>query len=896
MSFIASVFSAIIDIVVAVVDIIVQIVEVIIEIIMVLLGYDADGQTIEYFEVRNIPLFEEPDGRNPHLESIIKSILGGTDISKDLLYNLTFRSMKRDVKSFMDFIDDGNYFEGFPDIESYIIYVDYDELDTAIETQEGVACTIEQAYVRALDRSTWIKYWLQENKTYDVGANRLVDLAGHETTSTTAATPAADTVNVTPSANHYDVAITSEVTTEDAVDVEARWQIDFTSIVYNSGPDNYSVDKYNDAGDTATLSYTIPSKPTQLHYISYYYHDSAPSLQYLFVYKLGTGTYVDLDTVEDPLSIDGSSLQALPAIPLRISNVDYTSFGASKADAIEDICDLINLDAAEILDAIKTDSDLAPGDLDHIYITFGVRMWDTSQIGMTYLFNMFENLYAAQSVTKGLYDAAPAGDDKPVNNIITETDDNKYLFQFNYITYEHTTLAAIDADTGSVENGIYYSDMSKFNADGDLVYPYFVSSGKGTYNVGYKADNLDEVQDFLDGVGVVNPGDTSAEAANWLQVTTRLPYNNTTPVLQDPDGTTSDLIYLTPDLVYENNGSGVLRVVNNAAEETTSGQSITYYKCTASGLDAYTVAAPVAALKVIDGDSGYFRMVKFNLGSQDDLMVPFIHTFVKDLSNKDVTQLFLAGAHASIYIAHYEVIEPAGFSFLIALVLIVIIIVVIIFAPQIAAKLAAFVGELAAAAAAAATVYGAISAVAVILLPVVLKTLVIQLLTKYIITEVAGQNEELAMVLGLVAAVVAVSYTGAEGATEFQSLSDFSVFDIVKVAFAALNNYNTVNEIKVKRLEEELELDYQEFSKDAALRQAGLYDKIQILESIQEDLYAGANDFVLDGLRSSRRANLNPLYPEHMIAMYDGTIQAQYVNHDISTLIDMQVSREHAFI
>ena len=94
--------------------------------------------------------------------------------------------------------------------------------------------------------------------------------------------------------------------------------------------------------------------------------------------------------------------------------------------------------------------------------------------------------------------------------------------------------------------------MSRFDADDILVNRYYVSSGKGTYNVGYKADDLDEVQDFLDGSGVVNPGDTSTEASNWLQVTERMVYNNTTPVLQESDGSVSDLVHLTPDLIYEN--------------------------------------------------------------------------------------------------------------------------------------------------------------------------------------------------------------------------------------------------------------------------------------------------------------------------------------------------------
>ena len=127
--------------------------------------------------------------------------------------------------------------------------------------------------------------------------------------------------------------------------------------------------------------------------------------------------------------------------------------------------------------------------------------------------------------------------------------------------------------------------MSKFDSDGILAYNYYVSSGKGTYNVGYKADTLAEVQDFLDGNGVINPGTTSTEAANWLQVTERMSYNNPTPALLESDDSAATLKYLTPDLVYENNGSGVLRLLEQASPETTIGQSITCLLYTSDAAD-----------------------------------------------------------------------------------------------------------------------------------------------------------------------------------------------------------------------------------------------------------------------------------------------------------------------
>ena len=762
MSFIASVLSAIVDVVVFIVEAVVQVVEMVVQLIMVLLGMDTGStQVIEYYEVHNIPLFDDVDKKNPLLNSILQSVIENQDIAGNLIYHLAFRSLKGNVKEFMDFIDNGNYFENFPTIESYILTIDYTELTDALNTLNGVPCTPEGSFLRALSKSDWVKYWLQENKGYNVGTNTMgVDFS---TTSTSPPSPTGDTVQITPSANHFDVDITSTVNNSDEVFADERWQVDFNNIVYNSTPDTYTIQVYNAAtvgSVTRTLPYTAPTKPTQLHYVSTYYRDSDPTRKYLFIYKVGSGTYTDLDTVETPIDQDGTAIEALPAIPLRLSNSDYTSFGTTKKNQIEDLLDRIHLQAEEVLDTIVTKSAIAPGDLDHIYVNFGVRMWDTSQAGMSYLFTMFENLYPSQGITQGTYNNTAAGDDKPQNNIITTTDDNKLAFQWSYITFTHTSLTDINANTGSTENGIYYSDMSKF-VGGVLKYNYYVSSGKGTYNVGYKADNLTEVAAFLAGNGVTNPGTTTTEAANWLQVTERLSYNNPTPNLLESDNSAATLKYLTPDLVYENNGSGVLRLVQKASPETTIGQSITYYCVKPSGLDAYTVVAPIASMRVVDGASGYFRVVKFNLGNKGDLMAPFIHNFIKDLSNDKVSRLFLAGCHASIYIAHYEKIVHEGMDFLTALVMIIIIVVIVVVAwPMIKAGWAAMkvaLGKLVAAAAAGTfltTAWGMFIAA----LPNMLIKMAAQYIIQVAIAEIAGDNEELALILNLVAMVAVSSW------------------------------------------------------------------------------------------------------------------------------------------
>ena len=895
MGFVSNVISFVVDVVVSFVESIIQVIEVIIQLIMVILGLaEGTSQTIEYFEVFNFPLYDNLDQKNPLLNTVLSSILKNADISKNLLYSIAFSSLKIDIREYMDFIDDGNYYEGFPTIESHILVIDYTELGDALATLNGAPCTPENSYLRALSNSDWVAYWLQENKEYDVGAN--VMGIGSASTSTTAATPAVDTFQVTPSLNHFDVDITSATSTADSFSADQRWQVDLSNITYNATPDTYTVTVYNAAGFILTLPYTVPTKPLQLHYVSWYFIDSAPSRQYLFVYMVGAGTYPDLDVVENAIAMDGTILEVIPDVPLRLSNANYTTFGATKAQQIEDLLDIIGIDAEAALDAILTDADLEPGDLDHIYIKFGIKLWDTSQTGMGYLFTMCQNLFPAQGTTQGTYNATPTQDDKPANTIIVTSEDSKYVFQFNYLTFTHTSLADIDSDTGSTENGIYYSDLSRFGADGLLVYVYYSSSGKGTYNVGYVADNLSEVQDFLDGNGIVNPGTTSTEGANWLQTTVRLSYNNPSPVLQDPDGTVSDIIYLTPDRVYENDGTGILRAVEQAADETTSGQSITYYRITKTGLDAYTMAGPIGALKVIDGDSGFFRTVRFNLGNKADIMAPFIYTFIKDLSNKNVSELFIAGAHASIYVAHYEVIETSPMGFFEALVLLVIIIIIIYFAYQAGLELLESLE-----AAIALAVYTATSvAVAVIsvLLPVIVQAVVVQLIIQIVITEVAQDNETLALILGLVVAVAAGSYKGGSfdlrfgGSVDFGSFSSFgdlTAIDFSKIAAVFLQIYNTVQTVQLEKLEDQLELDRGEFAIDSARKNAALSAELATIEEVRKGLYEGGQFSYSELLTTAKRGNLNAVYPAHLYAIYNGQSEASFLSYEFAAIIGLQV-------
>ena len=127
MGFIAAlIFVVVVVVVVVIVYVVIQVIEVVINLIMILLGFDGGStQIVEYYEVHNTPLFDDVDNKNPLLQSVIQSILKDEDIASNLIYHTAFRSLKGNVREFMQFIDNGDYFESFPTVESYILTIDY---------------------------------------------------------------------------------------------------------------------------------------------------------------------------------------------------------------------------------------------------------------------------------------------------------------------------------------------------------------------------------------------------------------------------------------------------------------------------------------------------------------------------------------------------------------------------------------------------------------------------------------------------------------------------------------------------------------------------------------------------------------------------------------------------
>jgi len=539
---ITDIITAIVDVITTIVDVVVGIVDAVLAPIANLLGFTdgSDGSTVFTFEVHNQNLFEKPD-RKASAEVIANAIINSRDISGDLLYAATYQSGKRNVRKFVDFIDDGDYFEGFPELKGNILTIDYDEIDDILTSASsayngngghGAPVTIDNARLGTLFVIPWQKYWLQQNKAYV-----------HETSVFT----------------HSGTATT----------------VNLSNSIHNSSDKTYTMRTGSPLSNFG--GFNIPLKPLGLHYVVNYHLDSAPNVNKLFIYKVpaagSSGVYTNLDTPSTTMTTAGSdTLSVLPAIPLRLNNTNFNASGqnTAKRDKIIALVDKVGLDAENLIATVMedvSDASIAANKIDHVYLNFGVRFYDDSQIAMNYAFRFISTLFPGQGTTKAIYDSTPSGDVKPYNTLLVEADNYKFAFTYAYITFANYSLSAINAAGASSDiYARYHANSAKFTG-GYLTSTYYTSSNENSYNVGYFVSNTTELAAYIAGT-LTQESAYSSEAANWMQPTQLIAYSG---VLINADNSTNSDGVIRPSALYEIIPVGSTTISSNTTYQVIDG-------------------------------------------------------------------------------------------------------------------------------------------------------------------------------------------------------------------------------------------------------------------------------------------------------------------------------------
>jgi hypothetical protein len=762
-----------------------------------------DDVTIEQFDVNNTKIFPEaPDSSNSGV--VFNAIMEGEDIVESILFFSAFFSVRANVNQAIHRIEDSTTLTA-PSLFGDFTYFNHALVGQTLSDKHNQDCTITKGYLDLVTDIDWVLYWLSKNRYLQLPSR----LMPHDTPGV------------------YD------------------WVLDISTIVVDPITSEYTVSVTKDLV-TEVLPYSIPAKPTTDSYVVTYYLDSDPTNHSMFVYAYGDGKYPALDNVtESEVGLEAKRY-VLPALPLRLNSVNYNTTPSTKSEEIDSIFDSLGINANDILDGIMTDPNVVGHEdvVDHVYYQFGISMWDLTPAGLKYLYTFFQDRYAVQRVTNEIYSLAQTND-HAYNTIRVENGDYAFVFSHAYITYTIYSLAEVDADPQSTINGVYYSDASKFDSNGDLVHPYFASTGNGNFNVGYTAENSAEIDLFLAGNGIPSGESPDPVNADRLQVTRKFNYNEET---------------LVPYKVYED-VAGVLTEVVTVDEVVIDNQQMTYYQITASGLYAYTVQAPKAAFRVKDTQSGVAKLVNFSLADKSDILVPLIldrdltNNSLTDINTHDVAQLIFTGSYASIYVAEHRVEEVWDIGFIIDIITVVTL------------------------------VYGGLNSATTFdawlkkqLTTEALKKFAIQYLIKRVVLEIA---KKISPEMALVAAVYLTHTYGTGKGLDYADLKFIDAAELFKDMADMMSN---IIEVVVAEGAEEYEKEHQ-----AALE--GHNKAMELLADTRKSLGLDDNDEAINLLTVALRSEISPMFADAYLDLNTfGKYELNFIDHEYSYKIEQAVT------
>jgi hypothetical protein len=231
-------------------------------------------------------------------------------------------------------------------------------------------------------------------------------------------------------------------------------------------------------------------------------------------------------------------------------------------------------------------------------------------------------------------------------------------------------------------------------------------------------------------------------------------------------------------------------------------------------------------LRVVDAATGVFKMVKFNIANQNDLMVPFSYDLVKDLPNSHVSSLFMASAHISLYVAHYEIIEISFWAKLLKIIAVVLFIIAIVtFNPATFKLDMAFI-----------------------------KKMVTQMIIKKIVVHIASKiSPELAFIVGVALQV-------RWGLAKDMNFDALTFLDFAKLFAGFADILSTVVLVIV---EQDLGAIEREKTEGLAKYNAGIED----ISEIRKDLRLDANGEYIPWINESVRGTINPMDCSRYLAL-----------------------------
>ncbi len=345
-----------------------------------------------------------------------------------------------------------------------------------------------------------------------------------------------------------------------------------------------------------------------------------------------------------------------------------------------------------------------PNDIDHVFVTTNMRLWEESEPGRHYLYILFERLFEVHEEYGGPpsyhecvwgeevkpedpgtdpgEDAGTLDEPEPepeenLCNTIYVSDDENYEQWFGYATLDRFELTMEEVNATPEASLIYYSDEKMFRPDGSLKKTYYSSSGFALTQVGYMLTSKGDARGYLENYDAPRAEpvvDDNAENRWRCRTTHEIKFD----YIYEEDGSSSTDDYLLTELMYEkvepeNGNTGFLKIAIDPGDTN----EISYYQIHEGGMNIMVVYDPkslstVFPLGAIE-DEGYG--VESLIGDINDLRVPLIVGLLAEMDNFDQVDIFASSLFLSIYAASYEVSNDPWWMIMVHVISVVLIFV-----------------------------------------------------------------------------------------------------------------------------------------------------------------------------------------------------------------------------
>lgn len=400
---------------------------------------------------------------------------------------------------------------------------------------------------------------------------------------------------------------------------------------------------------------------------------------------------------KEEMEVPEMFMEAFPCAPMRIGGINARSpefpvegltWGKVRSYALAfgtDVGMAVNGIEAEIrsqsLDPnIPEEEKLKDEDIDNVFFSPTVRIWDVCEPAKHYLFDFFKQL--AEGGITGLTEEEQEE---------TRVEDGSKHFKRENLTnvqvfheevYQQTIsfayLGVYDLDWGDIRNPetVFYYNADKFTESGELKEEYYASSIDLYLTCGYIAYTSADVRTFMktgEGQRASPLVDDSHPRRKRLRVDNPVRTRVIVNKAENPDGTpggseiTTELLPgRTYERIDENTLEEILPEIQNEdiggtleGEIGTARIDIRYYRIHEGGVEVVRVVNPVAAMAtaaITDADE-YFGLVggAVDLANINEASVPFFPAIVAEYKPQVKSDVFASSWHVTVSV--YEIVK-----------------------------------------------------------------------------------------------------------------------------------------------------------------------------------------------------------------------------------------------